>query len=389
VVAILMACELGGGLGHVRRMLPLARDLAGHGHHPVFALPNPAEVGPVLAPEGYPVVLCPSLPRSPEPHRSRVATSFGDILGLIGLGDREELPRVLVDWERTLDRVRPSLIVCEGSPFLCLAARARPAPVVVLGYGFLLPPDHLEPFTALVPGAPRLFVEEELMANVARVQRGRGCPAPARLGELLAGTRRFMNGLPEIDPYLAERRDPVVGPPPTGVRRAIEDGTDDVFAYLAGNGRVTPAVLRALALSGLRGSVYVRRGSSQLAALVAGSNIDWLDGPGLMPERLARARLVVHHASMLTTEESLIAGRAQVVAPLYLEHLLTTRALLERGLAAAILPTTGTDEMIATMRAAASGGPIAKAAHAFAATYEERLDARVWVGVRDTVLSLI
>jgi UDP:flavonoid glycosyltransferase YjiC (YdhE family) len=198
-----------------------------------------------------------------------------------------------------------------------------------------------------------------------------------------------MNGLPEIDPYRAERRDPVVGPPPTGVRRATEEGSEDVFAYLTGNGRVTPAVLRALALSGLRGSVYVRQGSSGLAALVAGSNIAWLDGPAFMPERLARARLVVHHASMLTTEESLIAGRAQVVAPLYLEHLLTTRALLERGLAAAILPTTDTDGMVSTLRTAASRGPITDAARAFAKAYEERLGTPAWDGLRDTLLSLI
>ncbi|HEY3256194.1 MAG TPA: hypothetical protein VGJ91_19685 [Polyangiaceae bacterium] len=46
--------------------------------------------------------------------------------------------------------------------------------------------------------------------------------------------------------------------------------------------------------------------------------------------------MVVRHGSMLMTEESLVAGCPQAIVPLYLEHLLTTRALLELGVATAL-----------------------------------------------------
>ncbi len=64
-----------------------------------------------------------------------------------------------------------------------------------------------------------------------------------------------------------------------------------------------------------------------------------------MRTALDRARLIIYHGSMLTAEETLLAGRPQVVVPLYLEHLLTARALEGLGVGMAV-PATASPNVI-------------------------------------------
>ena len=78
----------------------------------------------------------------------------------------------------------------------------------------------------------------------------------------------------------------------------------------------------------------------------------WLEEPAKIGDALARARVIVHHGSMLMAEESLIAGRPQVLVPLYLEHLLTARALVELGVATVPAPVRNVAEMTDGVRAA-------------------------------------
>jgi hypothetical protein len=384
VARILFVSELGGGAGHVRRLLPLARAVAERGHQPCFLVPNPGEVATIM---DVASVRLGRAPRLPAP-RAGLATSFADILGAAGVDDSAVLEAVLRQWDRALRSVAPALIVCEFSPFLCLATYGGSLPVVVVGHGFVLPPMHLPRFPALLADRLPLYQEDCLLRNVHSAQRRRGRPVPQALPAILAGTKRFLTGLSELDPYQADRLDPVVAPPPPQVEPDSEDGPDDLFAYLSGGHPNTLRLLGALARSGLRGSVYVRGGPPDLRSAIAGSAIEWLDRPIRMTEKLARVRTVLHHASMLTTEETLLAGRPQVVAPLYLEHLLTTRAILDLGVAVT-LSRCSDSEMIDVLRSAARCGALEGAARSFAALHRRpgALPSS-WESLRDTVLDL-
>jgi hypothetical protein len=386
---ILFAVELGSGTGHVRRLLPLARAVAAAGHRPLFFVPNPQEVCTLIEGEGFPSRLVPTRP-APPPHlpRNRPASSFTDILGVAGFGDAPGLLRALQAWDILLAETKPAVVVCELSPFLCLACLGGDRPVVVVGHGFALPPADAASWPALVSGAAPLFAADELLARVCEAQRRRGRPEPARLPVVLAGTARFVTGLAALDPYRQVRRDLVVGPPDTGVRRVQVEPVEDVFGYLLGDHRVTPPLLAALARSGLRGSVYVQRPLPGLASRLAGSGIRWLDQPASMPQMLERCRLVVHHASMLTSEEALIAGRPQVVAPLYLEHLLTARALLDNGVAAVMTGAPDEAEMVSVLKEAVASAIRRQAAERFALSHEGQGSERRSALVRDRILAL-
>lgn len=156
-----------------------------------------------------------------------------------------------------------------------------------------------------------------------------------------------------MDPYRSQRLVRSDGPLELEARYAAETPDDDVFAYLLGDRENTLPVLRALAASGASGRLFVRRGTAEQRRAIASSRlVVWLEEPTKIGEALARARVIVHHGSMLMAEESLVAGRPQVLVPLYLEHLLTARALMELGVATVLPPARNAAETTAGVRAA-------------------------------------
>ena len=366
---ILFVAELGGGFGHARRLLPLARAAKQDGHRPLFLTRTHAEIAPLLAESAIESGAAPEVPVSGRvagrPPPGAVATSFADILGGAGFADPDFLLAAAAAWDAVLAGLRPSAVICEHSPFLVLAAFGQGLPLLSLGYGFILPPPQLPRFPALLESPP-LYAEEALLENAAGACRARGRPAPAALPALLAGTAHAVTGLDALDPYRRQRAQAAVGPPDLDVARDGPAPCEDVFAYLLGDAAPTADVLRALAASGLRGRAYVRRGTPAHRAALAGSGIAWLDRPEPARTALPRARLVVHHGSMLTAEEALAAGRPQLVVPLYLEHLFTARALRALGVASVVPAARVNAELTETLRAAATDSEAARAARTVA-----------------------
>jgi len=364
---ILFVAELGGGFGHVRRMLPLARAALAEGHQALFLVSNPHEVSGMLAESGCAVERLP-LPRwatrlSPRP--LAVAATYADIIAGAGLLDGDYLLRCTRAWDAVFDSKQPLAVVSESSPFLSVAKQDDAVPLLVTGHGFALPPPNLLRFPTLTDRTP-LYDESRLLEVVASVRKARSQAPPRALPELLAGPRHAVTGLDELDPYRAQRLSRNYGPLELESRYATNEPCDEVFAYLLGDRESTLPLLAALAASGARGRLFVRRGTAEQRAAIANSRLVWLEQPTPIGEALARARLVVHHGSMLLAEESLVAGRPQAIAPLYLEHLLTTRALLELGVATALPSVRNFAELTVALRAALANDAISRSAQRWA-----------------------
>jgi hypothetical protein len=375
VSCILFVAELGSGFGHVRRLLPVARAATAAGAVPLFLVSNPEEVAPFTAAEGFAVERAPQPPagaNATQPLPGRVARSFADILGGAGFADRDRLLRTVTAWDATLAALHPVAVVAELSPFLALACLGADIPFLSLGHGFILPPPQLSQFPVLW-NAPPLHDEQLLLDNAAAVCSIRGRPGPATLPVLLAGTAHAVTGFDVLDPYRTERRTPAVGPPGLDVDAPMEaeaagepTNDEDIFAYLLGDVPLTLPILQALAESGLRGRAFVRRGTEAHRRALCGSAVAWLDRPVPIRAALRRARAVVHHGSMLMTEESLVSGRVQMVAPLYLEHLLTARALLSLGVAHVLRPPHQPTAIADTLRRCLADTVLTARAHSFA-----------------------
>ena len=121
--------------------------------------------------------------------------------------------------------------------------------------------------------------------------------------------------------------------------------------------------------SSLRGDVFVRRATSQHREILNGSRLRLLDRPASIREAIQRVRFVVHHGSMAMSEEALASGRPQIVAPSYLEHLLTARALVSLGVARVARSTRDLEQTSHLLAATADDQQTTRAAAEFAERY--------------------
>ncbi len=334
---VLLAWELGGGMGHVQRLLCVARELARHGHAPVLALKNVVESWPLLRDTPFPVLQAPFWhPRPWTGARPFVAASYADILAIRGYTAVEDLLPMVQAWQALLDQVWPRLIVGDSIPMLCLAAYGT-IPVVLLGDNFGLPPTEGASFPALVPGAEPVAPPEQLLAVIGEVQRRRGRPAPETLTGLLKAAARFPAGVPELDPYQSTRREPCVGPLHELVGPLAPPAQPRFFAYLAADVPVTERVLTALARSECPGSAYLRGASLGMRERFRKQGFDILETPAPIADVLPHASVVVHHASSSLAHDALFAGRPQLVFPGHLENILNAQLLGRLGVGTYLL----------------------------------------------------
>jgi hypothetical protein len=317
------------GLHHATLLRTLGRALQAEGHTVAYVLADPVAAWPLLADDGC---LLLQAPRAPDVVRSRdaaptPAVDFADLLRVSGFDAPDTLRPLVAAWDGLLSLVTPRLVIADYSPVLVLAARGR-VPVAQVGVGFCLPPAHLPRFPALVPGAPPTSAHEAVLRAVQGARPGEAVTA---LPALFATEARFVTSLPELDPYGAERRDPVVGPLEPLPRPSPCERPVRYFAYLAADDPRTPDLVLGLQRAGLRGTIHLRGAPPDLRATLRGFGLDVRDAPLAMDEALRPATLVVHHGGAGTVHQAAAAGRLQLLLPRHLEQELNARALERLG----------------------------------------------------------
>ena len=329
---ILIGYELGGGLGHIRRLQPVAQALAAEGHQVVFFLRNIREASVLLNREPLPVIAVPDmlarLPGFPQPAR---LGAYSDIMACAGFYFVDQLYTATLAWQTLFEQVRPDLIVADHSPVCCLAAFGQ-IPVVLFGNGFCLPPAQGEAFPPFRAKRPILVEPEKLLNNMREVQRRRGRLAPETVTEPFRTAARLVGTVPELDPHAEIRQDPVVGPNREDVLAPIAaPKSPRYFAYLSLDHKQTAPVLEGLAKSRLPGEVFVRGMTDDIAKKLARPHLTVHRAPVPIAEALARASVVIQHGSNGTSCAALTAGRPQVVVPVHQESGITGEALVRAG----------------------------------------------------------
>lgn len=323
----LLVWELGDGLGHVHRLRTIAQALRARGHEPLLVVQSLRNASLALGDLGFTV-----LPAPHEPPRlrdqARPLTSMSDILGAAGWDDEPLLTVLARAWRGLYDALRPDIVVADYAPTAALVARGR-LPVLVVGNGFSILPDHLLRCPRFRDGAPRCD-EDEVLARAIRVASAVGATPPASLPALF-GPEAWVVSIPELDPWAAERRAPALGPllPPSGPLSAAP--VRDVFAYVSMTWPHTPALLDGLARSGVSLAAYLRDASPEDRALWRSRGLDVRDRPRGLAEEAAEARLIAHHGGIGTVEQVLGFGRPQALFPRHVEQLLNGRAVQRLG----------------------------------------------------------
>jgi hypothetical protein len=363
---VLLAWEMGAGLGHVRRLLTVAEALRGAGWEPWLALRDIQVLPERLAAVAAGVLQAPVLVSQAPPRTTFAAQTYADIMAVSGYLSETALAATLAGWDGLLELLAPRLVVADYAPVLPLAALGR-VPVIAFGDGFCVPPP--DRFPRLREGGEPFADPGQVLENARRVQRRRARPEPASLPALMAGAGQHVCVVPEVDVYRAERPSPAAGAlEGLPERLPPAEGPASLFFYLPGHYGYTPRVLEAIAASGMPAEGYLYPEPPGLRARFEPRGIRLHDRPVPLAEALARATALVHHGGIGTTEQALALGRPQLLVPATLEQSLNARSVVALGVGLAVPNRERTAEGFARALARLTGSaPLRQAAARVAA----------------------
>ena len=330
---VLVGYELGAGHGHVHRLMPVVRALEKRGHEVTFFLRNIKENAVLLARERRAILPVPDLveriPGAPTP---APIAGYLDIMAHSGFYRRQTLHAGIMAWRTLLKQARPDLVVADHSPVLLLAC-FREIPVVQVADGFTLPPAQDADFPVYRASRKPMINPAHVLRVMQDVQKHHGMPIPMTVTEPFRTAGRLVCTLPELDPYPALRRDPVIGPveglqepQPLPAAKAPH-----FFAYVSLEHKKTRPFLRGLRASKVSGEIFARGMTDDIAKSLARPGLTVHREPQPMAQILARASLIIHHGGNGTCCAALSGGRPQMLLPTHMEARLSADALVNLG----------------------------------------------------------
>ncbi len=336
---VVMTWELGGGLGHLMRLRPLANQLRQRGHHVTVIAKNVERAA--YAFERHDVEILQAPPRSPRQNQliTRPST-FPHLLHNTILDNRDnDIARVL-SWRDRYKQLKPDLLVFDHSPTAMLAARDWPARRAVVGSGFFCVPD-CDPFPDWRPWAgndpKRLRRDQELVLDALNdISSTIGTPALDRIGQLYAEVDdTLLLTFRELDHYGARENTTYWGqwPDAVGIYPDWPAGNGKrIFAYLK-SGPALPVILQSLATQGVSAIVYSPDADSRLMNAYRGTSVRLVDQPLNLVEVARTTDAAILNGTHGTVTTMLLAGKPTLLIPLQLEQQLLTQAVVTLGAA--------------------------------------------------------
>ncbi|MBV6631394.1 MAG: hypothetical protein KI792_00025 [Alphaproteobacteria bacterium] len=328
----LLAWEMGAGLGHIRRLLTVAKGMQERGYEPVIAQRTIHTLADEVREAGIPMLPIPpqiSLAPKGQPFR---ALTYADIMAICGYARMDVLRPILDAWDGIVSHVKPDVVIGDYCPILPMAVRGR-VPFLAFGDGFVVPPHEPDAFPPLRPEGEPIKPVDQITEEVNALLKDRGQDPIDRLGQLIAGDAQVITTLPELDIYSSHRKTEAVGPldePP-----AVRDMPDKphLFIYLAADFANTRKALQAVANLKVPAEAFIRDAPEQLRVALRNNGLTVHDTPPPLSEVLSRATVLLHHGGMGTLETALAMGCAQVLMPRHLEQSLNAGNLRNRKIA--------------------------------------------------------
>ena len=329
---VLLAWEMGAGLGHTKRLLVLADALKAKGYEPILSQRTIHTLANEVRARGYPMIPIPpqiSLAPKGKPFR---AMTYADIMAITGYSNMAVLEPILDAWDGMLKLIDPAVIIGDYCPILPMAARGR-YPYLAFGDGFVVPPHEPDNFPNLRAQGEPIKDVAVILAEVNALLEKRGQEPVRNLGELMAGDDQAIITLPELDIYHKHRATPALGPldelPP--VRPMPSE--PKLYIYLAADYSLTRKVLQAVVNTKVPAEAFIRDAPDELRQGLRNAGVTVHDTPPPLNERLLEASVLLHHGGMGTLETALAMGCPQLLLPRHLEQSLNAGNLRERKIA--------------------------------------------------------
>lgn len=384
---LLLAWELGGGLGHLIRAVPLVKRFRQRGFRVVLAARDLSSVQSVFGELAVEFLQAPIKTSKPE-NRVKSPRSLAHILHNSGFGRLDELQALVAAWRNLFAMTGCDLLLCDHAPTALLAARGMGVKVATTGTGFCCPPDvyPLPDFRPWLPEATDQLRahEDRLLENVNTVLRSNHVGPFERLGQLYGDVDEcFLATFPELDHYPKRSDGEYRGAWPNagGASPQWPNGPGKkVFAYLKMS-RGLQEVLSQLNHLRLPTLVYIHRLDAQLRGQFQSSRLRFVDRPLDLARVGRQCDLAILNAGHGATVSMLLAGKPILQLPLNLEQTLTGLAI-ERMNAGLHVPPDGPTQAGSSLIRLVDSEQYAQGARRFADRYvdydpERALDALV------------
>ena len=331
---VVMCWELGGDLGHVARLKPLAEALTTRGHRVSFILRETLPAERLLDPKRYRWLQAP-LQNDPVPDPMTPTRSFSQVLHNTGFHKREALLGHLRAWRNLFTALKPDLLVFDHSPTALLASRGLKTRRVLLGTGFGIPPQTT-PLPAFDSGDQTdglAAAEAQVLSMTNSVLAKLGEPPLACIADIYHAQASLLFTYPELDHYPQRQGGEYWGPAQQDVGAAPswpELPGRRVFAYLKPF-KTLPALLQTLKDAGHPTLVYLGKGAEQERKQFEGGTLRFTDRPVDLTQATAQAESVLCHAGHGTVSASLLAGKPLLLLPLNLEQHMLGQRVVQAG----------------------------------------------------------
>ena len=318
---ILDCWELGNGLAYIEGLALGARLMGKAGHEVLFAGRDLTHAERLLGGRikyyQAPTQVIPVNTPLPAP------MTFADVLINLGYGNPDGVVARVRAWRNLMDHVKPDIIRCGHAPAALLAARGTGIRTMVLGIGFIVPPNS-SPLPLLRTWAKntnpeRMATREQtVLAGMNRALDSIGAPRVASIGALYAETDvRLLYTYSELDEYGPRQDVRYMGNLQAALGEAPawpEAPGKRIFAYLEPFKPIS-LVLQALADTRQPVLVYMPHTPEELLTKYAGTNVRITDRPLNLMQAATECDFGVNHGGHNIVATLLWAGKPQLALP--------------------------------------------------------------------------
>jgi len=339
---IVIAWELGGYLGHMFRILPIATRLRDAGYKVSFILGDLSRVEPVIGKMGFDVVQAPVwLPKArklPDP-----PVSYAEILQHFGYLSEPGLMGLVKGWRKLFEWMQPDLVLFDYAPTALLASHNLNFPRAIIGTGFFTPPPihptpNMRPWVEV--SQKRLELADKKVLHVINRVLDQFFPTTKieNLYELFQCEENFFTTFAELDPYAYQRpKDTRYWGPvfsqSTGKQPIWSEGdSKKIFAYLKPEYGNCEAVLQALSESVANTLVFSLNLPQEWVERYQSATIVFSREPFSMSQVMDECDATVCHAGHDTIASALLAERPMLLLPTQLEQILLSKSVEKMGM---------------------------------------------------------
>lgn len=340
---ILYAWELGGGLGHLARVVPLLNRLEGAGHTVYSAVRDLPSATRFRDQANCRWLQAPVQLRSSKlfepPH------TFAHILANMCFGDRLSLDSRVMGWRSLIDLVEPELLIVDHAPTAALASRGGSCRRLTIGTGFCCP-RPLATFPNWRPERPlngrSLENEEaEVLTAVNQWLAADGQTPLGRLSDLFAELDdTALTTYPELDHFGPRPNTPYSGVWTSSPGKRFQwptAGGPKVFGYLKKFPGL-PATLEVLKQSPTRCVVFAPGITPEEQKRLSSPSLTISREPLDVSQAATECDIAVSHGGHGTAASILSAGKPMIVLPLQLEQRLNGENVSRMGAGVLVNP---------------------------------------------------